>query len=78
MNKNVSWLRLIFIWMAVAALTLLVYNLVRIQSYNRQQGVIIQQTMEWGHGLYRDDSAVAQITRNVLNRLSKPLFLPDC
>ena len=26
-------------------------------------------TIEWGHGLYRDDSAVAAITRNVLNRL---------
>lgn len=28
-------------------------------------------TIEWGHGLYRDDSPVAQITRNVLNRLGR-------
>jgi outer membrane protein assembly factor BamB len=27
-------------------------------------------TIEWGHGLYRDDSAVARITHNVLNRLA--------
>lgn len=27
-------------------------------------------TIEWGHGLYRDDSPVAVITRNVLNRLA--------
>ena len=27
-------------------------------------------TIEWGHGLYRDDSVVAQITRNVLNQLA--------
>ena len=67
MNKNVSWLRLIFIWMAVAALTLLVYNLVRIQSYNRQQGVIIQQTLEWGdaqEGPARDDPSSANSLEN--------------
>jgi len=28
-------------------------------------------TIEWGHGLYRDNSVVAQITRNVLNRLAR-------
>ena len=28
-------------------------------------------TIEWGHGLYHDDSPVAIITRNVLNRLGK-------
>jgi hypothetical protein len=27
-------------------------------------------TIEWGHGLYRDDSPVSLITRNVLNRLA--------
>lgn len=32
--------------------------------------VFTAATIEWAHGLYRDDSAVAQITRNVLNRLS--------
>ena len=31
--------------------------------------VFTAATMEWGHGLYRDDSAVARITRNVLDRL---------
>ena len=33
--------------------------------------VFTAATMEWGHGLYRDNSAVAQITRNVLDRLSR-------
>jgi len=28
-------------------------------------------TIEWGHGLYRDNSVVPQITRNVLNRLAR-------
>jgi hypothetical protein len=28
-------------------------------------------TIEWGHGLYRDNAPVAQITRNVLNRLAR-------
>jgi hypothetical protein len=28
-------------------------------------------TVEWAHGLYRDDSVVATITRNVLNRLGR-------
>jgi len=32
--------------------------------------VFTAATMEWAHGLYRDGSPVAQITRNVLNRLS--------
>ena len=31
--------------------------------------VLVAPTMEWGHGLYGDDGRVAQITRNVLNRL---------
>ena len=33
--------------------------------------VFTAATMEWAHGLYRDNSPVTQITRNVLNRLSK-------
>lgn len=32
--------------------------------------VFCASTIEWGHGLYRDESAVAVITRNVLNRYS--------
>jgi hypothetical protein len=28
-------------------------------------------TIEWGHGLYRNDCVVSKITRNVLNRLAK-------
>ena len=32
--------------------------------------VFTAATIEWAHGLYRDDSPVSQITRNVLNRLS--------
>lgn len=28
-------------------------------------------TIEWGHGLYREGGGVAQITRNVLNRLAR-------
>ena len=27
-------------------------------------------TIEWAHGLYRDESVVAGITRNVLDRLA--------
>jgi len=33
--------------------------------------VFTAATMEWGHGLYRDSSPLAQITRNVLDRLSR-------
>ena len=33
--------------------------------------VFAAATMEWAHGLYRDNSAVAQITRNVLHRLAR-------
>ena len=31
----------------------------------------IADTMEWSHGLYRDNTPVSQITRNVLNRLGR-------
>lgn len=31
--------------------------------------VFTAATIEWAHGLYRDDGAVSRITRNVLNRL---------
>ena len=31
----------------------------------------VAATMEWSHGLYRDNTPVSQITRNVLNRLGR-------
>ena len=31
--------------------------------------VFTAATIEWAHGLYREGGPVAQITRNVLNRL---------
>ena len=33
--------------------------------------VFTAATIEWAHGLYRDNSPVSQITRNVLNRLTR-------
>ena len=45
MNKNVSWSRLILVWLGVILLTFAAYRLVRIQTYDLQQDVMIQQDL---------------------------------
>lgn len=47
------------------------YGTVAINETEFEGTVFNAATIEWGHGLYRDDSHVARITRNVLDRLGK-------
>ena len=47
------------------------YGTVAINETEFKGTVFNAATIEWGHGLYRDDSVVARITRNVLNRLGR-------
>jgi hypothetical protein len=47
-NKNVSWSRLILVWLGVILLTFAAYRLVRIQTYDLQQDVMIQQRSSFG------------------------------
>lgn len=47
------------------------YATVAINETEFKGTVFNAATIEWGHGLYRDDGLVAQITRNVLNRLAR-------
>jgi hypothetical protein len=47
------------------------YNTVAINEAEFEGTVFNAATIEWGHGLYRDNSPVAQITRNVLDRLAR-------
>ena len=47
------------------------YGVVAINETEFKGTVFNAATIEWGHGLYRDNSPVAQITRNVLNRLGR-------
>ena len=47
------------------------YSTVAINETEFKGTVFTAATIEWAHGLYRDVSPVAQITRNVLNRLGK-------
>ena len=47
------------------------YCTIAVNESEFKGAVFTAATMEWGHGLYRDRSPVAQITRNVLNRLSR-------
>lgn len=46
------------------------YGTVAINEAEFKGTIFNAATVEWGHGLYRDDSAVSKITRNVLNRLA--------
>jgi hypothetical protein len=46
------------------------YSTVAINETEFAGGVFVAATMEWAHGLYRDGSAVAAITRNVLRRFN--------
>ena len=45
------------------------YSTVAINETEFAGTVFTAATMEWAHGLYRNDSPVSRITRNVLNRL---------
>ncbi len=47
------------------------YGTVAINETEFKGTIFNAATIEWGHGLYRDDSVVARITRNVLNRLAR-------
>jgi hypothetical protein len=47
------------------------YGTVAINETEFKGTVFNAATIEWGHGLYRDGGVVAQITRNVLNRLGR-------
>jgi hypothetical protein len=47
------------------------YGTVAINETEFRGTVFNAATVEWGHGLYRDNSVVSKITRNVLNRLAK-------
>jgi len=47
------------------------YGLISINESPDQGTVFVAATIEWGHGLYRDDNPVSVITRNVLNRLAR-------
>jgi hypothetical protein len=46
------------------------YSTVAVNETEFKGTVFTAATMEWAHGLYRDRSPVAQITRNVLDRLA--------
>ena len=45
------------------------YCTIAVNESEHEGTVFTAATIEWAHGLYRDDSPVSQITRNVLNRL---------
>ncbi len=47
------------------------YGTVAINETEYKGTIFNAATIEWGHGLYRDDSVVSRITRNVLNRLAR-------
>ncbi len=47
------------------------YGTVAINETEFEGTIFNAATVEWGHGLYRDDSPVVQMTRNVLNRLGR-------
>jgi hypothetical protein len=46
------------------------YGTVAINETEYKGTIFNAATVEWAHGLYRDDSVVSKITRNVLNRLA--------
>ena len=46
------------------------YCTIAVNETEFKGSIFVASTMEWAHGLYRDTSSVAQITRNVLNRVS--------
>ncbi len=48
-----------------------VFGTIAINDTEFEGTIFNAATIEWGHGLYRDESPVAQITRNVLNRLAR-------
>ena len=45
------------------------YCTIAVNESEYEGTVFTAATIEWAHGLYRDDSPVSRITRNVLNRL---------
>jgi hypothetical protein len=47
------------------------YGTVAINETEFKGTIFNAATIEWSHGLYRNDSVVSKITRNVLNRLAK-------
>lgn len=48
------------------------YCTVAVNETEFKGAVFTAATIEWAHGLYRDQGAVARITRNVLDRLAGP------
>ena len=47
------------------------YAIVAVNETEFKGTVFTAATIEWAHGLYRNGGPVAQITRNVLNRLGR-------
>ncbi len=73
MNKNVSWSRLIFVWLGVILLTFAAYRLVRIQTYDLQQDVMIQQDLLLDESMLEAITKTSLISNDNFSDLGKPL-----
>ena len=73
MNKNVSWSRLIFVWLGVILLTFAAYRLVRIQTYDLQQDVMIQQDLLLDEGMFETISNTTLISNDNISEIRESL-----
>ena len=73
MNKNVSWSRLILVWLGVILLTFAAYRLVRIQTYDLQQDVMIQQDLLLDEGMLEAITKTSLISNDNFSDIGEPL-----
>lgn len=73
MNKNVSWSRLILVWFGVILLTFAAYRLVRIQTYDLQQDVMIQQDLLLDEGMLEAITKTSLISNDNFSDIGEPL-----
>ncbi|MBP46040.1 MAG: hypothetical protein CL925_16775 [Deltaproteobacteria bacterium] len=80
MNKNVSWTLLIFIWSGVILLTFTAYRLVRIQTYDLQQEIMVRQTLQWeedGIDLIDETSISSTDNKSIAENSSEPIAMTN-
>ena len=80
MNKNVSWTLLIFIWSGVILLTFTAYRLVRIQTYDLQQEVMVRQTLQWeedGIDLIEEASTSSEDNKSIAENSFDPIAISN-
>ena len=73
MNKNVSWSRLLLVWLGVILLTFAAYRLVRIQTYDLQQDVMIQQDLLLDEGMLETITNTTLISNDNISEIRESL-----